>query len=90
MSDTQNSQNSIEKVLEELRQRRDEIELQIHMAKSETKEEWEVLEKKLSHIRAKAASLSYVAADTAENVGEALDLAVSELRAGYEQLKKLL
>ena len=76
--------------MEELKRVRDELALQMHLAKADAKDEWDKLEKKWQQVQAEAKPLTDVANETVQNVGSALDLAAEELKAGYERLRELL
>ena len=80
----------IDDILEDLRTRREEVELQIGLAKGEAKKHWDILEGRFEELKIKADAAGDVASSTAENVAEALELAAQELREGYAKLKKLL
>ena len=84
------AKTTVESLLDEIRRRREEIEVQIHLAKADARSEWAELEDKFEELKAKADKARDVAAETAENLGEALELAASELREGYAKLKKLI
>ena len=89
-------------MISSLKQQRDELALQIHLGKAEAKEEWERLEGKLNEITEKAKEhaqpLSGAVEEAVEEAGEqakkvadaVLDLAASELKEGYEKLKRML
>lgn len=80
----------IDSILDELGTQRDEIELQIGLAKGEVKKQWSVLEGRFEELKIKADNAGDIASDTAENVSEALEMAAEELRSGFEKLKKLI
>ena len=77
-------------LIDDLKQQRDEIRVRLHLAKAEAKEEWERLETKWEHVRGKMGVVGREAGKTAQDVGTALNLAVEELRRGYERVRKLL
>lgn len=70
-------------MLEDLKQRRDELRLQMHLASREAKDEWEELEKKMERFSDKAKL-----GDTGKGVGKALSQLGQELKHGYERLRK--
>jgi hypothetical protein len=80
----------VSEIIESLERVRDEIKLKVHLAAADARDEWEELEKKLVHLRAKAGSIGRVAEDAAEDVGEAVELLGSELKRGYERLRKMV
>jgi hypothetical protein len=77
-------------LLEALERVRDQVELKIHLAGADLRDEWEELEKKWRHMRGKLGSIGRAAGESAEDVGEALDLLGKELKKGYERLRKAL
>ena len=75
----------MEKVLEQLKQLRDEVALKVHLATMEAKTEWEELEHKWSDFEHKARL-----DETAEGLGFALSQLADEIKAGYERIRKAL
>ena len=73
------------KVLEQLKQLRDELALKIHLGGMEAKAEWEELEQKWSDFEAKARL-----DETAEGLSEAVSLLAGEIKAGYDRIRKAL
>ena len=74
-----------------LSRERDELALKMHLGKKEAQAEWEKLEAKWNHVKAvKGPPMKEAAAETARNVGSALDQAADELKKGYEKIRKLL
>ena len=73
------------KILDELKTRRDELALQIHLGTKEAQDEFARLEAKWEEFAAKAKL-----EDTAEGLGEALSGVGEELKKGFERLKKAL
>ena len=74
-----------------LKQERDELALKVHLGKKEATAEWERLEAKWHEIKStKLPPMKEAAKETAGEVGAALDVAVEELKKGYERIRKLL
>lgn len=80
----------LDQLTEELRQLRDELSVQMHLAASDARDEWDKLERKWDHFRARAEVVGRAAGSTAEDVGDALELLGQELRKGYHKIKALL
>jgi len=78
------------KAVEYLKQQRDELQVQIHLAKADAKDEWVRLEKQWDEISPKLEAAREEAGKTAESVSAALGLAIDELKKGYERLKNRL
>jgi hypothetical protein len=78
-------------VLLKLKQERDELALKMHLGKMEAADEWEKLEAKWHEITARQMPPVTEAVDeSGVGVGLALELAVEELKKGYERIRKLL
>jgi hypothetical protein len=80
----------IERLVEELRQARDELQVQMHLAKAEVKDEWEALEGKWEDFHVRSSRVGHEAGEAAEEIGEALELVGEELRKGYHRIRKAL
>ncbi len=77
----------IKERFEELRQVRDELRVQMHLAAAEAKEEWDDLEKKWDHAHAHLKKVEEAAGEAAEDVGEALSILGEELKKGYKRIR---
>ena len=77
--------SKVEKMLAELKKKRDELEVQARLGSMEAKQQWEALEKQWNDFAAKAE-----VEKTAEDISSALDNLGGELKKGYERLKKAL
>ncbi len=80
----------LDAVVTDLKRVRDEVRVQMHLAKADAKDEYERLEHEWEHVRAKLGVLGEEAGKAAADVGSALRLAVDELRHGYERVRQLL
>ena len=72
-------------LVEELKQKRDELRVQMHLASKEVQDEWEELEGKMKDFSSKA-SLQ----ETGEGLGEAFQHLGQELKAGYQRIWEAL
>ncbi len=79
-------------IIEELKQKRDELRVQMHLASKEIKDEWEELEEKMEDFSGKAKQFSDDAKlkETGEGIGDALGQLGSELKHGYERIREAL
>lgn len=77
-------------VMQALAQQRDELRLQAHLGKAEAKEEMDRLEAKWAELKAKWDRFKDEADDVGENVEEAAELLVGELKEGFARLRKLV
>lgn len=78
------------KALEQLKQLRDELQVKLHLAKADAKDEWSRLENQWQEVKPKLEATREEAGRTAESVGAALGLAIDELKKGYERLRNRL
>lgn len=78
------------KALEHLKQQRDELQVQLHLAKADAKDEWARLEAQWDEIKPKLEAAREEVGKTAESVGAALGMAIDELKKGYERLRSRL
>jgi hypothetical protein len=69
---------------------RDELNLQIHLAKSEAHDEWSQLEKKWAQFQHKAATVSSVASEATQEIGEATRVLGEELKSAYRGIRKAI
>ena len=79
----------IDEIVEELKQKRDELRVQIHLASKEVKDEWEELEEKMEDFSGKARQFADDAKlkETGEGIGDALTQLGGELKRGYERIR---
>ena len=80
----------LEALIEALRQQRDELRLQIHLAKAEARDEWQTLEKRWETIEARLPRLKKTAADSADDIAAGLELVVEEVGKAYRRLRDML
>jgi len=75
--------SDLDDILEDLKQKRDELRLQMHLASKEAKDEWDELEEKMDEFSAKA-KLD----ETGQGVGKAIGQLGHEIKLGYERIWK--
>lgn len=82
-------EDKVEELVEELKQKRDELRVQMHLASKELKEEWDDLEKKMDEFSGKAKQFSDDAQlrETGSGLGEALGKLGHEIKLGYERIR---
>ena len=76
-------------LLTKLEQRRDELNLQMHLGKAEAKDLWQETEDKWRHLRSQLDEIDNDTGDVAKDVGAAAMIVAEEIRQGYDRLKKL-
>jgi hypothetical protein len=77
--------DDFKELIRDLKQKRDELRVQMNLASRELKDEWDELEEKMDEFSEKA-KLS----DTGKGVGKALGQLGQELKLGYERLRDAL
>ena len=85
-----NSIHDFNAMIEGLKQQRDTVRVQLHLAKAEVRQEWEELEKKWEHLHAKANSVGRETQEASRDVFAASKLLGEELKRGYERIRKRL
>jgi chromosome segregation ATPase len=82
--------DKIEKLWQDIKTQRDELRLQMHLAKSELKDEWEALEKKWPDAESKLEKFANDVEHSAEDLRESLGVVGSELKETYHRIKTRL
>ena len=79
-------------LIEELKQKRDELRVQMNLASKELKDEWEDLEEKMGEFTDKAKEFAGDAklGETGEGVGKALARVGHELKLGFDRIRDAL
>ena len=79
----------IDDMIQELRQKRDELRVKVHPTSKEAQEEWEGLEKKMDHLVYGARKFAEDAKlnETGKGIGDALVHLRQELGLGYERVR---
>jgi dsDNA-specific endonuclease/ATPase MutS2 len=78
----------LDDIIESLRQERDELNLQLHLAKAEVKQEWEQLEKKWDNLEQRFDSFGNEAKASAGEVAASLRQLAADLDRAYKRLRK--
>lgn len=80
----------LQELLQRLETERDELKVQVGLAKLEAREEWEELEDKIQRLRGRLKVMGSEARDASGDVGAAFDVLADEVRDGLARLRKLL
>ncbi len=82
----------LDDIIVELKQKRDEVRVQMHLASKEIKDEWEELEEKMEDFAGKAKQFSDDAKlkETGSGIGDAFSQLGGELKRGYERIREAL
>jgi uncharacterized coiled-coil DUF342 family protein len=78
---------SLTRDIDALRQLRDELRVQLHLAKAEAKDHWDKLEEKWEQIQAQSLEAGR---ESVQKLTEGTQKLVSELKREYEELKSTL
>ncbi len=82
--------DGLDDLIATLRQQRDELLVQMHLAKAEARDEFRELEKKWQHIETKLEKAGGEARESATDVRAAVELVARELGRAYDRIKKAL
>ena len=74
--------SDLDEMLADLKQKRDELRVQVNLASKEVKEEWQELEEKMEKFSSEARL-----AQTGRGVGDALGQLGHELKLGYRRVR---
>lgn len=83
-------QETIEETIGKLKLQRDELNLQMHLASMEVRDEWEQLERKWEHFIGKTEHFRKEVEPSVDDVHIALSLLADEIKDGYKKIKKAL
>ena len=83
-----NSKSIVGRLIEELTQQRDELRLSIHLGSLEAKEQLAKLDDQLFQLRQSFAPTTEAVGETAEDVWDALKLVGSEIKMGFDRIRK--
>jgi seryl-tRNA synthetase len=77
-------------LVEKLRTERDELAVQMQLAKAEARDEWHKLEPKWEHFQSRAREVTESAEEASKDIGAVLGLLGEELRRGYDRIRASL
>ncbi len=83
-------QKDYDSFVAKLKTERDELNVQVHLAGAELRDEWQHLEDRWDTFQLKLNRANRAAADSAEEVGTAIELLGQELKEGYRNIRKAL
>ena len=81
---------NLQELAAELRQTRDELRVQLNLAKAEARDEWEELEEKWEHFRTRMRPVEEAVGESAADVGDAVMALGKELKKGYQRVRDAL
>lgn len=82
--------DSYQSVMDTLKRERDELNVKMHLAGMEVRDEWQEVEKKWLHFQSKGQELGKASGESAHELGEAFAILSDELKATYRRLKRAL
>lgn len=86
--------NVLQELVDNLKQQRDELRVQMHLAQMEVREEleeeWEELEEKWAEIKPKLDAMRDDTIESSKNIFGALKSIAEEIEGGYKRIRKHL
>ena len=82
-----NLHENIERISDDLKRDRDELNLQRHLAGAEVREEWHKVEKMWDHFKSSSKRMLQAAGESSVDVGSALTILGEELKEAYKKIK---
>jgi chromosome segregation ATPase len=83
-------QERVQSEFETLRQRRDELRVQLDLGKMEAADAWHEAEERWERLESKVRTLARESKDAAEDVGEAAKLLLDEVREAFDRMARHL
>ena len=83
-------QDRLNEDVDKLRQRRDELLVQLDLGKKDAADAWHEVEHRWQHLEGKLRVLADESKEAAEDVGEAASQLVEEIRDGFARVTRLL
>jgi len=85
-----NSLEQLQKIADDLKRQRDELQVKLHLAKADARDEWAKLETRWEEVKGKMETVRQEASHTTESVASGLSLVLDELKKGYDNIRKTL
>ena len=85
-----NDKGTLDKLADDLKQLREEVELQMHLASADARDQFTEIEKKWESFRARAEVVGKATEETAADVGDAVTALGEEIKRGYEKIRSLI
>jgi archaellum component FlaC len=80
----------VDRLIAELKTQRDELSVKVNLARKDARDEWEELEKKFEHLRARAEVVGREAGDAGQDVLKAARKVVEEIKKGYARIREVV
>jgi len=78
----------IDEMLNELKTERDELRVRLHLAKMESSEEWQKLERQLVKLESKTREIGGATAEASEDMAAAAKLLAEEIGDGFKKIAR--
>ena len=82
--------SALEEVIAKLKQERDELKVQMHLASLDAKDEYDRLSDKIDQLTDQYEPVKDAVEESAENVFSALGLVADELKVGFQRVRKAM
>ena len=80
----------LQKITDDLKRQRDELQVKLHLAKADARDEWAKLETRWEEVKTKMDTVRQEASQTTESVASGLSLVLDELKKGNDNIRKTL
>ncbi len=84
------SLEQLQKIADDLKRQRDELQVKLHLAKADARDEWAKLETRWEDVKTKMEAVRKEASHTTGSVSAGLGLVLDELKKGYDNIRKTL
>lgn len=81
---------NIDSIIERLKTERDELNVRLHLARAELRDEYHDLEKRLGELESRGKRIREETGESAEQLEAATKLLAEEIKAGYERIRKAI
>lgn len=88
MNTKSNIKETYTALIESVKKERDELNLKIHLAEMEVRDEWELVEKKWQLLQSKGHQLSKATSESSHELGDAFTILGDQIKATYNRLKQ--
>jgi chromosome segregation ATPase len=82
--------NALEDIISKLKQERDELQVKIHLASMDAKDEYDRLSGKCDELADQYEPVKDAVEETAQNVFSALGMVAGELKVGFQRVRKAI
>lgn len=89
MSTSEKIREEYTHLTESLQKQRDELKVQVNLARKDAHDEWDDIEKKWQHLESKLEQMKKELGRSGHDVGDAIKLLGEEIKSGYQRLRKI-